>query len=423
MQRVSMVEKVTGAVYNLVQEKVFVGRQRVREQDFTRERKLTFVDYIWIILRGGKRTLEAGIRGFANAVRDEKLEYSRQAFSKGRLRIRAEAFKELFEESVKQLYAEMSEITLLKGYRVSAIDGVKYNLPNTAELSSIYGAQKTSGEEQVQAQGSCLYDVLNGILIDVVIAPINANERNLAKQHLEVLTGMSYGKEIVLFDRGYPSEELVCLLEECGLKYLMRCTERYSFREVNQAEEGDHFVERKCKNGSIKMRVVKVTNEKFRETLITNLAVDEFSTSEILELYRKRWGVETVYNDIKNKLEIENFSGMADVIIRQDFYATMLMSNMIAAAEIDHRPMLEAYNSKPSVLYAYKLNRAATIRIIREEFYGIMLETSQIRKRRKLRKIQKAIGRNYIAIRPGRTFTRKRKHLTSRFSGNMKSCL
>ena len=68
-----------------------------------------------------------------------------------------------------------------------AIDGTKYNLPNNAEMKEIYGYQKGTNE-QPQALGSCLYDVLNGIVMDALIAPFNANERIFAKHHIEELS-------------------------------------------------------------------------------------------------------------------------------------------------------------------------------------------------------------------------------------------
>jgi hypothetical protein len=50
-----------------------------------------------------------------------------------------------------------------------------------------------------------------------------------------------------------------------------------------------------------------------------------------LWIYYKRWPVETKYGQIKQKLELENFSGRLVENIRQDFYAVMTVSNMLAS--------------------------------------------------------------------------------------------
>jgi hypothetical protein len=47
-------------------------------------------------------------------------------------------------------------------------------------------------------------------------------------------------------------------------------------------------------------------------------------------LYYKRRPVETKYQELKEKQELENFSGRLVDNIKQDFYAMMTVSNMLA---------------------------------------------------------------------------------------------
>ena len=64
------------------------------------------------------------------------------------------------------------------------------------------------------AQGSLLYDIGNDLIADALIEPISVDERTLAKRHIEKLVEMeSFGRELILFDRGYASKELIELLE------------------------------------------------------------------------------------------------------------------------------------------------------------------------------------------------------------------
>lgn len=65
------------------------------------------------------------------------------------------------------------------------------------------------------------------------------------------------------------------------------------------------------------------------EYLVTNLPFEEFTTVKIGELYSKRWGIETAYDIIKNKLYIENISDKKKIIVEQDFYSQILLFNMI----------------------------------------------------------------------------------------------
>jgi hypothetical protein len=46
------------------------------------------------------------------------------------------------------------------------------------------------------------------------------------------------------------------------------------------------------------------------------------------KLYFKGWPIEKKYDDVKNKLEVENFSGILAENIRQDFYSAMTLANI-----------------------------------------------------------------------------------------------
>ena len=59
--------------------------------------------------------------------------------------------------------------------------------------------------------------------------------------------------------------------------------------------------------GEISLRMVKILLENGNlEVLATNLSQTEFHTEEIKELYHMRWGIETAYETLKNRLQLEN---------------------------------------------------------------------------------------------------------------------
>jgi hypothetical protein len=73
------------------------------------------------------------------------------------------------------------------------------------------------------------------------------------------------------------------------------------------------------------------------ETLITNLF--EIPAEELPRLYFLRWGVEGKYDVLKNKLELENFSGCTKNAILQDFWVAITLSiiAVIAKKEADEK--------------------------------------------------------------------------------------
>lgn len=67
---------------------------------------------------------------------------------------------------------------------------------------------------------------------------------------------------------------------------------------------------------------------------------------EFKGLYFKRWGIETKFDELKNKFQIENFSGIKPVIIEQDFYAILLLSNIASIFEQEAQEELKEKNEK-----------------------------------------------------------------------------
>jgi hypothetical protein len=65
------------------------------------------------------------------------------------------------------------------------------------------------------------------------------------------------------------------------------------------------------------------------EVLMTLLLYSQiYPASMFKELYFFRWGIETYYDELKNKLKVEFFTGYSKITIFQDFLFTILISNL-----------------------------------------------------------------------------------------------
>ncbi|MBQ5562664.1 MAG: IS4 family transposase, partial [Clostridia bacterium] len=320
-------------IYDKINNVKFAEVSKMRKEDFSRQRKVGFGNTILIILNKTGKGLNAAIRTFRETIQKENENYSKQAFSKGRMRIKWEALREIFHDTVKEFYAEF-DWKKYKGYRILAVDGTKINLPYHAESKEEFGIQPGTGET-IQALASCLYDTLNGIIVDACIEPVNSNERELAEEHLKRLSEIKSDRELITFDRGYPSAELLTFLENTPFKYLIRADQTFVRGIMKKVNSDDcivchTFVKSKI---SVRLRVLQIhlkdsENNDIIEILLTNIFEDDFIPEEFKELYHLRWGIETKYDDIKNKLEIESFSGTSPLAVRQDFFATMFLNNL-----------------------------------------------------------------------------------------------
>lgn len=106
-------------------------------------------------------------------------EYSAASFSETRRKVSLEVFREMYQLAVSDFYSTVAFKTF-RGYRLCAIDGSRINPPNTPEMLELYGGQPYDhGTVKAQALLSCLYDVLNNVVIDASFNPCAANERPL----------------------------------------------------------------------------------------------------------------------------------------------------------------------------------------------------------------------------------------------------
>jgi hypothetical protein len=128
--------------------------------------------------------------------------------------------------------------------------------------------------------------------------------RSLAKQHTEALTGggLDFGGRIpiVVFDRGYPSKDLIKYLRDKNIKYVMRVPKGFS-SDIDSMGEGSRYIRL---TEDIRTRaVVFRLKSGGREALITNVGEEEMETSAFPGLYHKRRPIETKYKQVKQKLE------------------------------------------------------------------------------------------------------------------------
>lgn len=355
----------------------FMEKSRKNKKVFIRNRKVSFAMNILLIFVCLKRSIQTGIDQFIIDMDTGFNTYSKQAFSKRRQCILPEAFQELYRLSTEFFYKEAGYKTY-SGYRILAVDGSKVNLPCNKELMEIYGCQKSTNN-LIQPLVSCLTDVLNNVILYGIMAPCNGNGRELAKQHILNLSKIKTDKDIILFDRGYPSAWLMQYIDQSGFKYIMRCSTSFvaSINKKNFTNDGiiKHKFKKNGKEVTFRILRFSISNNT-TEVLVTNI-FEEFSTSNFKELYNMRWGIEKTYNCIKNRFGLESFSGTKPVCILQDFYANLYLYNALAML------MYENNNKTPEkkdieTKYVYKINESQAVNKIRDNLIKAVMAESKI---------------------------------------------
>jgi len=343
----------------------YLNASKNRPEDFTRKRKMTFPELIRFMLCRRKGSTQNELEHYFEQIKVDRL-MTQQAFSEARMKIQDSAFSMLFYNIAGYFYRAHEHKTW-RGYRLLAIDGSKIALPDVALLGRIYGTMGADSSSPT-AQASVCYDILNDNLVDALIEPLACDERTLALEHIKNLEkSFRQEKELIIADRGYPSFEIFHELRNEKIDFLMRVKRGFNV-EIDAQESPDGQVTLR-KNGyePMSLRVIKLVLPSGEiETLITTLEDDSLTIDDFKTLYFLRWPVETKYDIVKNKLQIENFTGCSKLAVRQDFYATMYLANMAAAARRHAQPLVDAQRKGKNNKYQYQVNVNHEIGVLKD---------------------------------------------------------
>ena len=398
----------------------FLNSSRVRPQYFTRNRKMPFVKLVIFMLNVAKSSIQTRLDDFFENITSEDISMSHQSFSEARQKIKYAAFPELFAYGVEVIYEGYYKTW--HGYRLSAIDGTKIQLPDDQKLRTRFGAMGPDNSAAT-GQGSALYDVLNNVLIDVRLVPLRIGERTLALRHLKTLHNLtSFDKEAVIYDRGYASFELVETHKRYGISFVMRVKQGFN-TTIDQLPKGDHeMVLQKHGHDSIHVRVLKFDlSSGETETLITDIFDNNLDIEDFKKLYFMRWPIETKYDEIKNKLQVENFSGLTTKAVMQDFYITMFLSNAIAVASWEAQSAIDEQREDKDNKYDYHVNVNHAIGVFRDRFIRAMLEENPQKRAKEVNRILTLLAKNPVPTRPDRSVPRNKSPRKAKFRHNRKS--
>jgi hypothetical protein len=369
---------------------------------FTRSRKASFEDLVKYIFGncGKSSNLELDHLFFIKNG-DFSVSISKQNFSKQRSFISWLIFKDAVSMAVKELYSSMDPgLDTFKGFNVFAVDGSQVELPNTKQTCEEFNVplRALKKTDTPKARVSLISDIKNEYIIDSTIDTIEIGEQPLAFQNIEKAAELiDLKKSIIVFDRLYASTELYMQLLEKQSHFIFRLQDEYYKKQRNQMKTNDEYIEIKLTNEKInriknkelqekarkkthlELRIVNVKLENGEiETLITNLPQKIANSEELKELYGERWQIENTYDILKNKIEIENFSGKREISIKQDFYAQILMYNMLISTKHElNQEIKEKIDSE----YQYQVNLNQLIGKIKIYlFHMIFAKTQEERK-------------------------------------------
>lgn len=396
----------------------FITKCRINEKDYVRKRKISPQDIILYELNKKGLSSKMEIINFNN-INDVK-NISSPGLFKQREKLNPNAFIYLMQESLKEFYIRYkNEVKTYKGYVLTGIDGSDFEIPNTKNSREKYNGKQQNQCARVTV--STCYDLLNHYTLDTIVEKYDYNEIEMAKRHYETINEeklLGNFKAIRIMDRNYKNLSSIYHCIKNDDKFLIRIASSVYEKENQAMKSNDEIIEIKyeCnrakyykttdpdfynyfKSNNVKVRCVKVELETGEtETLLTNLEMDKFTTSEIKELYNLRWQIEVNYKHLKNNLKIESITSSKEILIKQDIYSQVLVSNMLQAFINDNNENInqEKYKNK------MKTNMNMSVGIFKNTLIYILLEDNNRKRAEMMNKFSLAIEKYIIPIKPGR---------------------
>jgi hypothetical protein len=267
-----------------------------------------------------------------------------QSVSEARSKLKWEGFEYLLGAANLENDG-LSEKFKFKGHITRALDGTSFYTPRTEELLEYFSLRNTKSEEGKThyPYGLCVtaVNVYTGQPVSAAIDDYRVSERDLLRR---LLIGFGPG-DLSLLDRGLGGKEIYFEYNQQGQFFIHRA-KTTGDRMASYIQD---FLESGRKQKVVRIKMVDESGREIKMDLrlilgpidseskpivfVTNL-IDKtkYRRINIIQLYRKRWGVETLYNRVKNLLCLEKFHAKNYNGIMQEIFSNLLALSLAAVA-------------------------------------------------------------------------------------------
>lgn len=281
---------------------------------------------------------------------------STAAIWKARARLGVEPVKRLFATVCAPVADRDTAGAFYHGWRLTAIDGTTFDLPDTKANVDAFGRPPRSGrgEQNVgypQIRMVGLVECGTHVVFDAALGPLRTGEHDLARK---VFASLRPGM-LVLADRGFFGVDLWCTAAATGADLLWRVRKDIVLAVVEQLPDGSYLSEifdqrdiHHTRSG-VRVRVVEYTiagHDHVYRLITTILDPTRAPAEQLAVLYAQRWEFESTLDEIKTHL------GGAHLVLRsqhpdgaeQEIYGFLLVHHAIrtlmhqAARQGDHDP-------------------------------------------------------------------------------------
>ena len=347
------------------------------QSDFTRDRKITFQDYLKFMVQLQSKSLPNEVMDYFG---HQVASPTKSALVQQKYKVLPEAWDYLFH-------------LFINGYRLLACDGSDADITRNPSDGNTFIHEGASGYNAIHINS--LYDITNHTYCDVLI---HGKKKLHERQALNTMVDRYPDSvpAIVMADRGYESFNVFAHLIRKGINFVIRMKDICSNGILSAYELPDSefdtyikttltkrhtkntkenpdiytilpyytdfdFLDENCPYYDIEFRIVRFLAEDGKYVCVaTSLPEDEFPPAEIKKLYKMGWSKETSFRELKYTIGLVNWHSSKYEGILQELYARMILYNFCEMAT-GHAVV----STKDTAKHSYKINFATAVNICR----------------------------------------------------------
>lgn len=323
--------------------------------DFSRTRSFSFEDMIRYTLTLHSQSIQTNLNHIFNFSSKTP---TKSAFIQQREKILPQAFSCLFRCFTDAVPAPRR----FHGYRLLACDGSDVNLPRNPQDTETSCQANPIAKSYNMIHINALFDLLNHIYVDYSIdVGFAAFEAESLRAFSDRITDP---QTIYVADRGYCNYQTILKLQQNNGFFVIRAKDINSngllraynlpddefdvdisrtitaklSRAHSEPERYVYVAKRSLKHYSdgtdipFQIRVVRFSlPDGSFQAVVTNLSRNEFPTTQIKQIYRLRWGIETAFRQLKYAVDLMHFHSKRFALIQQEIHAAFILFNFCSA--------------------------------------------------------------------------------------------
>ena len=352
-------------------------------------------------------------------------------FHRARIRVTEDECTSLLTAATSMAQGHMRRVKrLIGGLLPVGVDGSILHMPRSQELLRAFGVPTNClGVEQChypQAMLVTAWDLVRRIPLAWALESHTVGEREALLGLLDQLVQNA----LLILDRGYPSDVVLGRILDSGRHFVVRmvASDGAAWQEVRDfLASGKHDAVVPVEVGTgptrriVHLRMILRTFARGRPhkhqtrkimVLVTSVLDKTLTARDLCRLYGERWGIETIYREMKAVAKIEQWHGRSVKLVRQELILLLVwfcFAAIFAAAAEAHRP------TKASSGTLWRANTRRVFEAIAATVDALMAETKKPPEVaaeivRRADSTIRAMCRWLLKRRPGRTYARVPLH-------------